>query len=90
VPPSPRYVLVLRSDSSGAVERRESWFRDQMGPLRWKIDRDKLVLTEASGAKRSLTILEKTETSLKVMQPSSPADTTPGCLVTYTKARDAK
>lgn len=90
VPASTRYVLVLRSDGSGEVDIMQSWFRDQTGPLRWKIDGNKLILTEANGATRSLTILEKTETSLKVLQPSSPADTTPGCLVKYTKVRDAK
>jgi hypothetical protein len=85
-----RYILVLRGDGTGEVDREERPFRATMGALRWKQNGDKLILTEPNGGTRALTVLEKSETTLKVLQPASPADTTPGTLVTYIKAGNAK
>jgi hypothetical protein len=89
-PEPARYILVLRSDGTGEVDREQRPFRERMCPLRWEQKGDKLILSEANGGKRALTVLEKTETTLKVLQPASPADTTPGTLVTYIKAGNAK
>jgi len=88
--PSARFILVLKRDGSGLVQRAEPLFHPEtFGRLRWKYERDKLVLIEGNGDKRALTILEKTETTLKVLQPASTFDTTPGNLVVYTRTGDA-
>jgi hypothetical protein len=87
--PSARWILALKGDGSGTVQRAEPLFQPEtLGPLRWKQEGAKLILTEADGGRITLTVLEKTASTMKVLQPASAIDGTAGAMRIYTRTGD--
>ena len=71
-------VLILKSDGTGEINAAMGIFASARGAIRWKKEKDKLILEEANGKITQLTILGKTETTMTLRGPD-------GSITSYTK-----